>query len=79
VSVVTLTGDETVPQLRLCRLSEKEADPRDKLGPSVSYLQRLGPEHIDQTFKYSRWIFQQDSDIAFEVRLLYRVSLIAYA
>lgn len=40
---------------------------RDKLGPSVTYLQRLGPEHMDQIFKSAHWIFEQDADIALEV------------
>ncbi len=41
---------------------------REKLMPSVQYLQRLGPEHIDQIFESAHWIFEQDPDIAFEVR-----------
>lgn len=40
---------------------------RDKLGPSVTYLQRLGPEHMDQIFESAHWIFEQDADIALEV------------
>lgn len=51
------------------RLSEKETDMRDKLDPSIMYLQRLGPEHLDQIFKSSRWLFDQDADMAFEVCL----------
>lgn len=35
--------------------------------PSVNYLQRLGPEYLDQIFEHSRWIFEQDIDIGFEV------------
>lgn len=54
-------------QLTMSRLSDKETDERDKLGPTVSYLQRLGPEHIDQIFEHSRWVFEHDRDIAFEV------------
>jgi Vam6/Vps39-like protein vacuolar protein sorting-associated protein 39 len=50
------------------RLSEKETDKQDKLMPSVNYLQRLGPEYLDQVFEYSRWVFEQDVDIGFEVR-----------
>jgi hypothetical protein len=49
------------------RLSDKEDDPRDKLMPSVSYLQKLGPEHLQQIFNSSRWIFELNGDIAFEV------------
>lgn len=49
------------------RLSEKETDLEDKLAPSISYLQKLGPEYLDQIFESSRWVFQQDPDKAFEV------------
>lgn len=37
--------------------------------PTVSYLQRLGAEHLDQIFGHSRWVFEHDRDIAFEVFL----------
>ncbi|KAH9926823.1 hypothetical protein B0H21DRAFT_138019 [Amylocystis lapponica] len=57
--------DKALDLLR--QLSDKETDIRDKLMPSVTYLQRLGPEHLDQIFEHSRWIFEQDADIAFEV------------
>ena len=42
---------------------------REKLQPTVTYLQKLGEEYMDQVFKYARWVFQQDQNIAFEVRL----------
>ncbi|KAH9928648.1 vacuolar sorting protein 39 domain 1-domain-containing protein [Fomitopsis serialis] len=48
-------------------LSEKEADPRDKLMPSVTYLQRLGPEYLEQIFGAARWVFEENADIAFEI------------
>lgn len=51
----------------LDRLSEKEDDMRDKLGPSISYLQKLGPEYLDQIFESARWVFEQDGEMAFEV------------
>ncbi|PSR72950.1 hypothetical protein PHLCEN_2v11187 [Hermanssonia centrifuga] len=51
----------------LKHLSEKETDKRDKFMPTVTYLQRLGPEHLNLIFEYSRWVFEQDADIAFEV------------
>ncbi|KAI0073891.1 hypothetical protein K474DRAFT_1626886 [Panus rudis PR-1116 ss-1] len=51
----------------LRQLAEQESDPRDKLMPSVTYLQRLGPEHIDQIFQSARWIFEQDPEIALEI------------
>ncbi|EKM58191.1 uncharacterized protein PHACADRAFT_171437 [Phanerochaete carnosa HHB-10118-sp] len=51
----------------LKRLSEKETDMRDKLMPLVNYLQRLGPEHLDMIFEHSRWVFEHDVDIGFEI------------
>ncbi|KAH9945272.1 uncharacterized protein BXZ73DRAFT_86791 [Epithele typhae] len=51
----------------LKQLSEKETDMRDKLMPTVNYLQRLGPEHLEQIFGHSRWVFEQDRDTAFEI------------
>lgn len=41
----------------------------DKLSPSIHYLRKLGVEHIQQIFESSRWIFELDSDRAFEVGL----------
>ncbi|KAI0035408.1 hypothetical protein K488DRAFT_43415 [Vararia minispora EC-137] len=51
----------------LQKLSEKEADMEDKLRPSILYLQRLGPEHLDQIFKYSKWVLEQNADHGFEI------------
>lgn len=56
--------------MTVLRLSEKETDMEDKLSPSISYLQKLGPEYIDQVFESSRWIFEQDRDMAFQVILI---------
>lgn len=58
----------------LPRLSEKETDMRDKLDPSISYLRKLGPEYINQVFESSRWIFEEDRHMAFEVILEYILS-----
>lgn len=52
-----------------CRLSEKEDDVDDKLMPTISYLQKLGPEHLEQIFKSARWVFEMNQDMAFEVIL----------
>ncbi|KAI0324590.1 hypothetical protein GY45DRAFT_1331365 [Cubamyces sp. BRFM 1775] len=57
--------DKALSLLR--QLSDKETDIRDKLMPTVNYLQRLGPEHLDQIFEHSKWVFEQDRDIAFEI------------
>lgn len=51
----------------LHQLSEKETDMRDKLDPSISYLRKLGPEYINQVFESSRWIFEEDRHMAFEI------------
>ena len=40
---------------------------REKLSPSIAYLRKLGPEHIEQVFDASRWIFEQNGEMAFEV------------
>ncbi|KAJ7645378.1 hypothetical protein B0H17DRAFT_450082 [Mycena rosella] len=48
-------------------LSEQETDMEDKLAPSIYYLQKLGPEHLDEIFASARWIFAQDSAIAFQI------------
>ena len=39
----------------------------DKLEPSITYLQKLGPEHIKQIFESSRWVFSMDKNLAFKV------------
>ncbi|KIK98408.1 hypothetical protein PAXRUDRAFT_823887 [Paxillus rubicundulus Ve08.2h10] len=51
----------------LQQLSEKEDDMRDKLDPSISYLQKLGPEYLDQIFASARWVFEQDGEMAFKI------------
>ena len=39
----------------------------DKLEPSITYLQKLGPEHIKQIFESSKWVFSMDKNLAFKV------------
>ncbi|KAF8071649.1 hypothetical protein FPV67DRAFT_1746459, partial [Lyophyllum atratum] len=51
----------------LRQLGEKETDVEDKLSPSIHYLQKLGPEHLQQIFESSRWIFATDPSMAFEI------------
>ncbi|KAF9472733.1 hypothetical protein BDN70DRAFT_886627 [Pholiota conissans] len=51
----------------LKELSASEDDLEDKLSPSIQYLKKLGPEYIGEVFKYSRWIFDLDSNMAFEI------------
>jgi hypothetical protein len=49
------------------RLNENKEDLEDKLELSIQYLKKLGPEYINEVFKYSRWIFDLDRNMAFEV------------
>jgi len=42
-------------------------DMKDKLGPSITYLQRLGPEYLDTIFRYSKWILDENTEMALEV------------
>lgn len=49
------------------RMSVDEDDKRDKLGPTISYLQKLGPEYLTQIFEASHWVLETDRDMAFEV------------
>ncbi|KAF7327882.1 Rab guanyl-nucleotide exchange factor [Mycena kentingensis (nom. inval.)] len=51
----------------LKRLSEEETDMEEKLMPSINYLQKLGPEHLDEIFQSARWIFDKDSATAFQI------------
>ncbi|KAF8486196.1 hypothetical protein DFH94DRAFT_623079 [Russula ochroleuca] len=51
----------------LRHLSEKETDMKDKLGPSISYLQRLSPEYLDTIFQYSKWILNENAEMALEI------------
>ncbi|KAF7312336.1 Rab guanyl-nucleotide exchange factor [Mycena indigotica] len=51
----------------LKNLSEQESDLEDKLMPSIYYLQKLGPEHMEEIFQSSRWIFEKDSTMAFQI------------
>jgi hypothetical protein len=39
----------------------------DKLQPSVTYLQKLGPEYLDLIFQTSKWVLGQDRDFGFQV------------
>ncbi|KAK2460159.1 hypothetical protein APHAL10511_007838 [Amanita phalloides] len=54
--------------LKLLReLSEKEDDVHDKLMPTIGYLQKLGPEHLEQILTSARWVFEVNQDMAFEI------------
>lgn len=51
----------------LKRLSEREADVEGKIRPTVTYVQSLGPEYMDQIFGAARWIYKLNSDAIFEI------------
>ncbi|THH09023.1 hypothetical protein EW145_g2303 [Phellinidium pouzarii] len=51
----------------LRRLSDKETDAEDKIRSTVSYVQKLGPEYLDQIFEATRWIYQHNHDAAFDI------------
>jgi len=51
----------------LRHLSEKETDMKDKLWPSITYLQRLSPEYLDTIFQYSKWILNENPEMALEI------------
>jgi len=55
------------------RLSVNEEDMEDKLWPSIQYLQKLGSEYTDLVFNYSKWMFDVDSEMAFQVLLLFMI------
>jgi hypothetical protein len=42
-------------------------DMKDKLVPSITYLQRLGPEYVDTIFRYSKWVLDENAEMALEV------------
>ena len=48
-------------------LSAKENDEEEKLGPIVRYLQKLGPEYLQIIFEASKWVFDVNSNMAFQV------------
>ena len=49
---------------------DKESDIEDKIRPTVSYVQNLGPEYLDQVFEAARWIFKLKSESVFEVGVI---------
>lgn len=44
----------------LHRQAKEEDDPLDRYPPTVRYLQKLGPKHLQLIFDSSRWIFEED-------------------
>jgi hypothetical protein len=44
-----------------------EEDKLDKLDPTIRYLQKLGPGHIDLIFSEAKWVFKEDAKMASRV------------
>jgi hypothetical protein len=44
-----------------------ETDMKDRLGPSIAYLQILSPEYLDTIFQHSKWILNENAEMALEV------------
>ncbi|GAA5948447.1 hypothetical protein JCM10213_004425 [Rhodosporidiobolus nylandii] len=44
----------------LRQMSEEEDDPEERLAPTVRYLHKLGPQHVDVILEASKWVFEQD-------------------
>ena len=40
---------------------------KDRLGPSITYLQRLSPEYLETIFQYSKWVLNENSEMGLEV------------
>ncbi|KZT39975.1 hypothetical protein SISSUDRAFT_1113449 [Sistotremastrum suecicum HHB10207 ss-3] len=57
--------DKALALLR--ELGSKEDDPEDRFRPTISYLQKLGPEYIDQVFESAHWPLKEVPDMAFEI------------
>jgi Vam6/Vps39-like protein vacuolar protein sorting-associated protein 39 len=48
-------------------LSAKETDPEDKVEPTITYLQKLGPEYLNLIFEGSKWVLSVDKYRGFQV------------
>ncbi|BEI86071.1 hypothetical protein CcaverHIS002_0603580 [Cutaneotrichosporon cavernicola] len=44
----------------LLEQAKEEDDPLDRYPPTVRYLEKLGPKHLQLIFDSSRWIFEED-------------------
>ena len=48
-------------------LGEKEIDKDEKLDPTVTYLQKLGPEYLPLILGGAKWVLSHDHDKGFQV------------
>lgn len=51
----------------LREMAAKEDDKLDKLPPTIRYLQKLGPSHMQTIFDQSEWLFKEDAKMALQV------------
>jgi hypothetical protein len=49
-------------------LSAKEDDIDDKVDPTVTYLQKLGPEYLDLISESAKWVLSLDKKKGLQVR-----------
>ena len=52
------------------RLGDKADNTEERVRSTVSYVQKLDQEYLDQIFEAARWVFHQDRGAAFEVRCM---------
>jgi hypothetical protein len=48
-------------------MGANETDVEDKVDPTVTYLQRLGPEYLDLIFEGSKWVITLDKEKGLQV------------
>ncbi|GAA5915260.1 hypothetical protein JCM8208_004517 [Rhodotorula glutinis] len=53
----------------LKQMSEDEDDVKEKVGPTVRYLQKLGVDHLEVVLAASEWVFEQDKEAGLQVFL----------
>ncbi|CAO1616824.1 unnamed protein product [Jaminaea pallidilutea] len=51
----------------LRKFAETEEDEEEKVGPTIRYLQNLGPEHIAVILENAKWVIQQDRERGIEI------------
>lgn len=52
---------------QLRRLAKDEDDKLDKLDPTIRYLQKMGPNHLNLILQQSDWLFKEDPKFALRV------------
>jgi hypothetical protein len=60
-------------------MAEETDDIEEKLDPTIRYLQKLGPEHLDLIFEGSKWVFAADWQRALVVSISLLVGILLRA